>query len=444
MAMKKRNTEGSGRANRDRPTRAIKASPPKSRAPRRKAEDRLGDEERPARKSAAGTDRQARPRPTEGRSDERRSSDDRPPRKTYVDRPPREGTGRSFDKPFRAERGDSDRPTRPRRTEDGNDERRSSDERPARRPYGDKHYGADRERSFDKPSGSTDRPRRDDERSEDRPARKSYGDKPAYSKPRSGGYDRRPSKYGGKYGKNKKETGDDGTLRLNRFLSNAGIASRREADTLITAGLVTVNGQVVTELGTKVFPTDDVRFEGQRIKAEKKVYLLLNKPTKFITTTDDPRERDTVMQLIAGACRERLYPVGRLDRNTTGVLLFTNDGDMAKKLTHPSHGAKKLYHVTLNKKLAAADMKKIREGVMLQEGRAMVDDISYVEGTTTHEVGIEIHIGWNRVVRRIFEELGYEVIKLDRVMFAGLSKKKLPRGHYRFLTEKEVSILKML
>ena len=431
MAMKKKNSEGSGRAKRDRPTKAIKVTRPK-RAPKRNAEGRsTGDDERAAKRPSAYGDRPPRPRPSEGQSDDRRSSDDRPPRKTYGDRPPRTGEGRTFDRPTRA--GSSER---------GEGDRRSSDDRPPRKTYGDRPPRTGEGRTFDRPTraGSSERGEGERRSSDDRPPRKTYGDRP----PRTGGYERRPSKFGGKYGRSKKETSDDGTIRLNRFLSNAGIASRREADTLITAGLVTVNGTVVTELGSKVLPTDDVRFEGQRIKAEKKVYLLLNKPTKFITTTDDPRERDTVMQLIAGACKERLYPVGRLDRNTTGVLLFTNDGDMAKKLTHPSHGAKKLYHVTLNKKLAAADMKKIREGVMLPEGKAMVDEISYVEGTTTHEVGIEIHIGWNRVVRRIFEELEYEVIKLDRVMFAGLSKKKLPRGHYRFLTEKEVSILKML
>jgi len=233
----------------------------------------------------------------------------------------------------------------------------------------------------------------------------------------------------------------DDLIRLNKFISNSGVCSRREADDLIRMGLVTVNGQTVTEMGHKVKPTDDVRYEGKKLKAEKPVYLLLNKPKGFITTTDDPQERNTVMNLVAGACKERIYPVGRLDRNTTGLLLFTNDGDLADKLTHPSYNVKKIYKVELDRPLTKADFQKIADGVHLEEGRAMVDDIAIVsdDGKT---VGIELHIGWNRIVRRIFEALDYQVEKLDRVVYAGLDKKDLKRGHWRFLKAEEVVRLK--
>jgi 23S rRNA pseudouridine2605 synthase len=233
----------------------------------------------------------------------------------------------------------------------------------------------------------------------------------------------------------------DDLIRLNKFISNSGVCSRREADELIRMGLVTVNGQVVTEMGHKVKPNDDVRYEGKRLKAEKPVYVLLNKPKGFITTTDDPQERKTVMNLVAGACKERIYPVGRLDRNTTGLLLFTNDGDLADKLTHPSYNVKKIYKVELDRPLTKADFQKIVDGVHLEEGRATIDDIAIVsdDGKT---VGIELHIGWNRIVRRIFEALGYLVEKLDRVVYAGLDKKDLKRGHWRFLKPEEVVHLK--
>lgn len=230
-------------------------------------------------------------------------------------------------------------------------------------------------------------------------------------------------------------------IRLNKFISNSGVCSRREADELIKMGLISVNGQVVTEMGHKVKATDDVRHEGKRLTAEKPVYILLNKPKGFITTTDDPQERNTVMGLIAGACKERVYPVGRLDRNSTGLLLLTNDGDVADKLTHPSYNAKKIYKVELDRPINQGDMEKIAEGVHLEEGRAMVDDLAIVSDDRK-TVGIEIHIGWNRVIRRIFEALNYEVTKLDRVVYAGLDKKDLKRGHWRFLTSEEVVRLK--
>ncbi len=232
-------------------------------------------------------------------------------------------------------------------------------------------------------------------------------------------------------------------IRLNKFLANAGICSRREADEYITAGVVSVNGEVVKELGTKVKRSDLVRFHDQPVSIERKVYVLLNKPKDCVTTSDDPQERRTVMDLVKGACRERIYPVGRLDRNTTGVLLLTNDGDLASKLTHPKFLKKKIYHVKLDKSLTEADMEQIAKGVELDDGEVHADEISYVLDTDKSQVGIEIHSGKNRVVRRIFESLGYRVTKLDRVYFAGLTKKGLKRGDWRYLTEQEVNFLRM-
>ncbi|MEM8507913.1 MAG: pseudouridine synthase [Bacteroidota bacterium] len=233
-------------------------------------------------------------------------------------------------------------------------------------------------------------------------------------------------------------------IRLNRFIANAGICSRREADTFIAAGNVTVNGKVITAMGYKVKKTDDVRFDGRKLSPEKKEYVLLNKPKNFITTTNDEKGRRTVMELVSGASNNRLYPVGRLDRNTTGLLLFTNDGDIAKKLTHPKHGVRKIYHVHLDKNVTIADLRKIREGLELNDGKIEVDAVDYVQGGTKKEIGIEIHSGRNRIVRRIFEHLGYEVARLDRVVFAGLTKKDLPRGHWRFLSSQEVINLGMI
>ena len=239
----------------------------------------------------------------------------------------------------------------------------------------------------------------------------------------------------------KKETDE---IRLNKYISNAGICSRREADVLIVAGSVSVNGNVITEMGYKVKPTDEVRFEGALISPETKRYVLLNKPKNFITTMDDERGRDTVMQLVANASKERIYPVGRLDRATTGLLLFTNDGELAKKLTHPKHNVRKLYHVTLHKKLSQKDLNSIAENFMLDGKMVYVDDISYIENQPKTEVGIEIHSGRNRIVRRIFEHFDYTVVKLDRVIFAGLTKKDLPRGRWRHLTQQEINTLKMI
>ncbi len=296
-----------------------------------------------------------------------------------------------------------------------------------------------------------------------------YGQQPrqgGYGQPRQGGYGQQrggyqPRQKGGfrqrtadydpnaKYSMKKrieyKEQNFDPNepVRLNKFLANAGVCSRREADEFIQAGVVTVNGQVVTELGTKVLRTDAIRFHDDPVTLEKKVYVLLNKPKDYVTTSDDPQQRKTVMDLVKNACPERIYPVGRLDRNTTGVLLLTNDGDLASKLTHPKYLKKKIYHVYLDHNVTAHDMQRIAEGVILDDGEIKADDIQYADPVDKKQVGIEIHSGKNRIVRRIFESLGYKVTKLDRVQFAGLTKKNLRRGDWRYLTEEEVDRLRM-
>ena len=288
------------------------------------------------------------------------------------------------------------------------------------------------------------------------------GNRPRYQQ--GGGYQQGGNRYGAarpyqkrdnnydpnaKYSKKKQieyklvNTDPDAPIRLNKFLANAGVCSRREADEFITAGVVSVNGQVVTELGTKVKQTDEIKFHDQPISIEKKVYVLLNKPKDYVTTSDDPQNRKTVMDLVRNACKERIYPVGRLDRNTTGVLLLTNDGDLASKLTHPKYLKKKIYHVYTDKNVTAADMRQIAEGITLEDGEIHADAIDYASPTDKKQVGIEIHSGKNRIVRRIFESSGYRVIKLDRVFFAGLTKKNLRRGDWRYLTEQEVNMLRM-
>ena len=280
----------------------------------------------------------------------------------------------------------------------------------------------------------------------------------SYNNDRDGGYDNRGSRPQRPYGQGKKlikkrqpfapvkykENADPNEpLRLNKYLSNAGICSRREADEFIQAGAVKVNGVVITELGTKITRADTVLFHDQLIKPESKVYVLLNKPKGFVTTTDDPENRKTVMDLVKSAASERIYPVGRLDRSTTGVLLLTNDGDLASKLTHPKYEKRKIYQVWLDKPVGMIDMQKIADGIELEDGEIHADAISYVTEDDLSVVGIEIHSGRNRIVRRIFEKLGYRVIKLDRVYFAGLTKKKLARGKWRYLAEKEVNMLRM-
>ena len=328
-------------------------------------------------------------------------------------------------------RRDDERGDRNERKSFGRKTERTSEryERDEKKPFGRK--------SFNK-----------DER-EERGSRKPFGDKKPFGK-RFDRDEERPARGGRRGYRREKDPEIDrpratGEIRLNKYLADSGICSRREADDLILAGAVTVNGEVVTELGTKVKTTDKVVYGGQTLNREKLRYVLLNKPKGVITTSDDPYERHTVMELVEGACQERIYPVGRLDRNTIGLLLLTNDGELAKTLTHPSHNVKKLYHVTLNKPLTESDFEKIEKGLMLEDGPIEVDKIDYVtDDPTMREVGVEIHSGRNHIVRRIFESLGYEVIKLDRVMLAGLTKQNLPRGHWRFLTSAEISMLKRI
>ncbi len=365
----------------------------------------------------------------------------------------------------------------------GNDERRSASDRKSyadKKPYADRSQSADKrpfsdrsegnKRSFDKPqgdrkpySGSKDTERkpfhsRENKYSDKNAPVKRFNDKPfksrlpnepsAFDRPKYRTDDRKWSSeehLGNKRSKKPAITKDDGLIRLNRFIANAGICSRRKADELIAAGVVSVNGVPVTELGFKVDPAkDSIRYNGETLRREKMVYVLLNKPKDYITTTDDPQERKTVMSLVEKASRERIYPVGRLDRNTTGLLLMTNDGDLAEKLSHPRNNITKLYQVELNKSLSQGDLNKIQFGIELEDGVIKPDQVSYVAGGSKKEVGIQIHSGKNRVVRRIFESLGYEVVKLDRVVYSNLTKKDLPRGRWRYLEEKEIIQLKHL
>lgn len=353
------------------------------------------------------------------------------------------------------------------------DHSRRSDEAGDRRPYKKREPGASGPGRFDKPDHS----RRSDEAG-DVPARKRFsGDSDSDSKPYkkrepgTSGPERKSAgsrdkfregspagenRYKGRKTDGKKPSGgftpkikeafkSDGTIRLNKYIANSGVCSRREADTLIESGVVSVNGIIVTELGTRITRNDKVQFGGETLSIEKKVYLLLNKPKGYITTVDDPQERNTVMMLIKDACRERVYPVGRLDRNTSGLLLFTNDGDIAKKLTHPGHKVRKVYHVELNKALSKGDMLRLSEGVELEDGLMAVDEIAYTGSENSKKnVGVVVHSGKNRVVRRLFEALEYDVVKLDRVAFANLTKKDLPRGRWRMLDEKEISLLQMI
>lgn len=284
-----------------------------------------------------------------------------------------------------------------------------------------------------------------------RPRFNNGGQQGGYNRQQGGGYRPRTADYNpnAKYSMKKQIeykdilTDPDEPIRLNKFLANAGICSRREADEFITAGVVSVNGVVVTELGTKVKRSDEIKFHDQPVNIERKVYVLLNKPKDCVTTSDDPQERKTVMDFVKGACKERIYPVGRLDRNTTGVLLLTNDGDLASKLTHPKYLKKKIYHVYCDKNVTKADLDQIVAGITLDDGEIHADAVSYASDTDKSQVGIEIHSGKNRIVRRIFEALGYRVIKLDRVYFAGLTKKGLRRGDWRYLTVQEVNMLRM-
>ena len=444
-----------------------------------------------------GGDRPYRPRFNPSNDGgERRSYGDRPQRpynRENSDRPQRPYNRDNGDRPYNRDNGD--RPQRPYNRDNGDRPQRSynnnynSSDRPYRPRFnngegGDRpSYGDRPQRPYNNNNGGDRpyRPRYNNNEGGDRPYRPrynnnngeggnsysgGYGNRPQrpYNNNNGGGYNnngggynrynnrpqRRSDDYdpNAKYSKKKqieyKEQFVDPNepIRLNKYLANAGICSRREADEFITAGVVTVNGVVVTELGTKIKRVDEVKFHDRDVSIERKIYVLLNKPKNCVTTSDDPQERKTVMDLVKGACTERIYPVGRLDRNTTGVLLLTNDGDLASKLTHPKYLKKKIYHVHLDKNLTRADMDQIAEGIQLEDGEIHADAISYAD-EQKDSVGIEIHSGKNRIVRRIFESLGYKVMKLDRVFFAGLTKKGLRRGDWRYLTEQEVNFLRM-
>ncbi len=455
------NRRGSGRPQRQRPTGRFSSSDRESRSP----ED---DARKPSQGGAKRGGFGSRGESGSGSRSQRpysagRGDRDQGPRsgfrKPFGDRTDRrKEEGGEFPRRGKApfSRGESKRPYA--RGEDRGAGRASGksygdrSERPEPRGDGDRFpkrgkapysRGEDRGtgRGFRKPYG--DRTERDDRRRED--SGESMRSRPfarAPRKKRSFVENRKEKQYHRKAKEESVKKGD-GLIRLNKYISNSGVCSRREADELIKMGLVSVNGTTVTEMGYKVKATDDVRYEGKKLTAEKPVYILLNKPKGFITTTEDPQERNTVMNLIAGACKQRVYPVGRLDRNTTGLLLLTNDGDLADKLTHPSYNVKKIYKVELDKPITKADFETIAAGVQLEEGKAVPDDVAIVSDDKK-TIGIELHIGWNRIVRRIFESLDYQVLKLDRVVYAGLDKKDLPRGKWRMLKDAEVVRLKHL
>ena len=473
------NSDNQGREERPRRSYGDRSERPSSDRPRRSFGERSDrpSSDRPRRSFGERSDRPSsdRPRRSFGEHSDRPSSDrprrsfsehsDRPssdrPRRPYgerSDRPssdrPRRPYGERSDRPRRPYGERSDRPSsdRPRRSYGERSDRPSSD-RP-RRPYG--------ERS-DRPS--SDRPRRSygersDRPSSDRP-RRSYGersDRPSSDRPRRS-YGERPNRslaegHERPYKKDsyvKKEKGatpvakqekNPNEVRLNKYISNSGVCSRREADEFITAGLVSVNGNIVTELGTKVNINDDIRFNGERLKGEKKVYIIMNKPKDFVTTTSDPHAEKNVMDLInPELCPERIFPVGRLDKSTTGILLFTNDGELTETLTHPSYHRKKIYEITLETNLKQPDFDALLNGIELEDGSVQADALAYV-GEGKNKIGMEIHSGRNRIVRRMFEHLGYNVKKLDRVYFAGLTKKNLRRGQWRFLSDSEVALLR--
>jgi 23S rRNA pseudouridine2605 synthase len=334
-------------------------------------------------------------------------------------RPRKENTGRRERPEWKSRPEEKPREESKPSRDEGRNKRHERRGKPEGKPYGDR------------------RPKREDTGRNERPERR--------SRPEGKPYGERKSRDFGRTKPVRKGTPKEDLIRLNKYISNSGVCSRREADKLILAGVVRVNGKVVTELGSKVSPGDKVQYEEQTISQERTKYILLNKPKGYITTVDDPEKRKTVMSLIEGACKERIYPVGRLDRNTTGLLLFTNDGTIAKKLTHPRYGIKKIYHVEVDRNLSKADLDKIRGGLILDDEKIEVDKIEYIEGSKSKkELGVELHSGKNRVIRRIFEHLEYKVTRLDRVYYAGLTKKNLPRGHWRFLDESEVNLLKMI
>ncbi len=430
-------------------------------------------------------DNNDRPRRSFGEG-ESRSYGDRPRRSYGESNGPRRNFSSSSDRPYRSYGDSNDRPRR----NYGDGENRSFGDRP-RKSYGEsngprRNFSSSSDRPYRSYGDNNDRPRRNYGDGEnrsfgDRPRKsygssegRSYGDRPrkqygdrqgrSYGDDRKRSFNARPRQFESKASEegidrmiNRKPLLDASafsdndtvkvpvkeTVRLNKFIANSGVCSRREADNFILAGVVTVNGEVVTELGSKVnIYTDDVRFNGERLKGEEKVYIVMNKPKGFVTTASDPHAEKTVMDLLKG-CTARVFPVGRLDKNTTGVLMFTNDGEIAEKLTHPSYDKKKIYQVSLNEDLKREDYDKIKSGVVLTDGEIAADELEYIDEGDHRKLGIEIHSGKNRIVRRIFESLGYEVKALDRVYFAGLTKKGIKRGAWRFLTEGEVNILKM-
>jgi 23S rRNA pseudouridine2605 synthase len=498
MPRRDQSGEGSKRKPAGRSGARTKSS--RSDSPRGERSSSGGDSKKPFKSTRSGS--KSFSKPTRGGKPYGRSKDESSDKPAGNFRKRSSGAGFSArsEKPFTRSRDDRDDTKRPSRFSDKGDSkdfskpRRSYDrkddssERPSR---GDKPFGRSKDDSSERPSrggnfkrrsegGDTPREQKSFSRSRDdrddtkrtsrfsdkddtKPPSKfseegeskrskfsdkeERGDKKGFfSKLSRGGksFTRTAAPapdYGKTIEKGKEDFGTTEKIRLNRYISNSGVCSRREADELIKMGLVTVNGTVVTEMGHKVDRKDVIKYDGKTLRAEKPVYILMNKPKGFLTTTKDPQDRNTVMQIIAESVKERVYPVGRLDRNTTGLLLLTNDGELTDKLSHPSYNVKKIYKVDLDKPLTKADFEKIKAGVRLEEGKAMVDDLAMVsdDGKT---IGIELHIGWNRVVRRIFESLGYEVVKLDRSVYAGLDKKELSRGHWRHLTREEVVRLK--
>ena len=443
-----------------------------SNAPEGSAENEQQPTHRPRFTRPVDDERQPRPRFTREGGAPRYQKIERPQRpyqprygqggeqRPYGERPYGEGQQRGYDRPQRYYQGEDQRPYRERRPYG---EQRGYGEQ---RPYGEQRvYGEGQQRGYDRPQRPYNpRYNRDDyPQRPPRPYQPRYDQGNSWEQPEEGGRPRRP--YGESYrpqgfrGPSKKSAkkynkkqihyteeyvDPNEPIRLNKYLANAGVCSRREADEFMAAGVVTVNGQVVTELGTKVKRGDEVRFHDHLVSIERKIYILLNKPKDCVTTVDDPQERKTVMDYVKGACKERIYPVGRLDRNTTGVLLLTNDGELASKLTHPKFLKKKVYHARLDKPIPEEDIEKLLNGVELEDGVIRCDDAKYTQTDTDHtQVGIEIHSGRNRVVRRMFEALGYHVVRLDRTQFAGMTKKNLRRGDWRFLTEKEVNMLRM-
>lgn len=387
----------------------------RSEKPFTRSRDDRDDTKRPSRFSDKGDSKDfSKPRRSYDRKDD---SSERPSRGGNFKRRSEGGYSSREEKPFKrsGDRDDTKRPSRFASKDDTKRPSKFSDEGESKRSkFSDKEERGDKKSFFSKLSRGG----------------KSFSRTAAPA-----------PEYGKTIEKGKEDFGSAEKIRLNRYISNSGVCSRREADELIRMGLVTVNGTVVTEMGHKVDRKDVIKYDGKTLRAEKPVYILMNKPKGFLTTTKDPQDRNTVMQIIAESVKERVYPVGRLDRNTTGLLLLTNDGELTDKLSHPSYNVKKIYKVDLDKPLTKADFEKIKAGVRLEEGKAIVDDLAMVsdDGKT---IGIELHIGWNRVIRRIFESLGYDVVKLDRSVYAGLDKKDLSRGHWRHLTREEVVRLK--